>query len=110
MTRKAILQLFLISPFEAREFEAQLSTAKQLLKLLREGDIPDPPADSPAQAALDPHVLRNLHAFVPLTPRILRPQKDVWDIMAEWLDHWSEIASLASEDSVPTWEVSGSAI
>jgi hypothetical protein len=82
-----------------------IQVARQYLQALRECPAPEPESTSPARAALDPHVIRNLHAYVPLTPRTLRSQEAIWDAVGEWLDGWEAIGMLTAEASLGTWEV-----
>jgi N-alpha-acetyltransferase 35, NatC auxiliary subunit len=81
-------------------------SAREQLRNIKATTVPEPDASSPARAALDPHVLRNLHTFVPLTPRALRSQDATWEVLEKWLDGWEEIGMLTAEDELVTWEVS----
>lgn len=42
---------------------------------------------------------------MPLRPIELRSQERTWDALQGWLYSWSELRSLASSQSVATWEV-----
>jgi hypothetical protein len=79
--------------------------AREQLQHIKTTPMPEPAANSAVRAALDPHVLRNLHTFVPLTPRTLRSQDATWEAIENWLDGWVEIGLLTAEDDLVAWEV-----
>jgi hypothetical protein len=96
----------LLRPPSDKGFLDTLLLAQEMLGLIRQQQVPEPSFDSPARAALDSNVLRNLHAFVPLAPRDLRSQPEIWDALELWFESWNETAHLTSEGELVTWEVS----
>jgi hypothetical protein len=82
-----------------------VDNARQHLEAVKQHPILEPPASSPARSAIDPQVIRNLHAYVPLLPRELPSQDSTWTSIELWLNGWADVARLSAETSLVTWEV-----
>jgi hypothetical protein len=101
-----MLNLFRHHPSKDREyFWVLLGLARDHLQNVRSNPPPEPPPDSIAALAFDPHITRKLSNFMPLRTHRLPHQNVAWNALADLLDGWGDICKISAIASLTTWKV-----
>lgn len=101
-----MLNLFRHHPSKDREhFLGLLSSARDHLQNVRSNPPPEPPPDSLAALAFDPHITRKLSNFMPLRTHHLPHQDVAWNALADLFDGWGDICKISAIPNLTTWKV-----
>ena len=101
-----MLNLFRQHPAKDREhFLVLLNLARHHLQNIRSNPPPEPPPDSLAALAFDPHITRKLSNFMPLRSHRLPHQDVAWNALADLFDGWGDICKISAIASLTTWKV-----
>ncbi|KAI0792657.1 Mak10 subunit, NatC N-terminal acetyltransferase-domain-containing protein [Abortiporus biennis] len=109
LLRKALLELFRL------DVTAHLDNLNPLIRIARnhlntiltQPQVPTPVPGSPALLAIDPHITRRLHNFIPIRMLELPDQDQVWASIDQLLKDWEELDKLLHSDSISAWDVGG---